>query len=307
MESGKTMYQKEYGFSLSLINVFSQHLQAHLKQYFPSDWQMILSLVFCRIAYQSPIKNMSYFIRNSYISNLLKLADVTDKSVSSFLQHIGSMRVEMVTYMKNFVSKDDSILVDATDIVCNSKNIFISKMGYNSDMNFQSQFCLLYLYSATNHEPFFYRLIPGNIADVSTLKNTMIERELTNALYISDKGFYSESNIEQLNALQMKYIIPLRRNNSCISYNLLSNITISNKYFKFRDRYVCYTQQTIDKGNIYIYLNVNLKEEERVDYLNRIAKFPERTIFYISDEYAIKESQIGYYCFTYQSNLGVYF
>ncbi len=37
MESGKTMYQKEYEFSLSLINVFSQHLQAHLKQYFPSD------------------------------------------------------------------------------------------------------------------------------------------------------------------------------------------------------------------------------------------------------------------------------
>ncbi len=58
-----------------------------------------------------------------------------------------------------------------------------------------------------------------------SLKNTMIESELTNALYISDKGFYSESNIEQLNALQMKYIIPLRRNNSCVSYNLLSNIT----------------------------------------------------------------------------------
>ena len=64
----------------------------------------------------------------------------------------------------------------------------------------------------------------------------------------------------------------------------------SNKYFKFRDRYVFYTQQTIDKGNIYIYLNGNLKEEERVDYLNRIAKFPER---YTSDEYAIKESQMG--------------
>ncbi len=41
---------------------------------------------------------------------------------------------------------------------------------------------------------------------------------------------------------------------------------------------------------IYIYLNGNLKEEERADYLNRIAKFPE---WYTSDEYAIKESQMG--------------
>ena len=54
----------------------------------------------------------------------------------------------MVGYMQQFTEKEDCVLVDATDIACNSSNISLSRKGYNSDMNFEPQITLLYIYSA---------------------------------------------------------------------------------------------------------------------------------------------------------------
>lgn len=57
--------------------------------------------------------------------------------------------------------------MDATDIVLQSAKIGLAQKGYNSEMKFQSQFVLLYLYDAKSLKPLYYRVLAGNIREVS--------------------------------------------------------------------------------------------------------------------------------------------
>ncbi len=197
-------------------------------------------MVYCRIVHQAPIKNISFHLSGSCLNELLEAAIPIEKNISQALKELGVMRTNMVTYRKAFVQPEDCILVDATDIACHSSNISLAAKGYNSRMDFELQFTLLYVYSATNHFPYFFRLLPGNIRAVSALKNTLEEAGITDTTFIANKGFYSESNVTALEAKNLKYIIPLRRNNKQINYELLKDIDLKPTYFKYLKEFVFY-------------------------------------------------------------------
>jgi len=40
-------------------------------------------------------------------------------------------------------------------------------------MDFQPQFVLLYFYDAVSLRPLYYRMLPGNIREISAMKNTI--------------------------------------------------------------------------------------------------------------------------------------
>jgi len=42
--------------------------------------------------------------------------------------------------------------------------------------------------------------------------------KIKDVIYIADKGFFSQENIEQLALQKLQYIIPLHRNNKLIDY-----------------------------------------------------------------------------------------
>ncbi len=281
---------KEYGFSFYLYQQVRTEIQPVLEQIFPDDWAMIIALAYCRILYQSPLKNIPFHLSCSSLLQLLSMDCPGETEVSQTLRKIGKQRSAMVQYMQRFTDNEDCVLVDATDIACNSSNIGLSQKGYNSDMNFEPQITLLYIYSARKHKPLFFRLVAGNIKDVSILKNALMESGINNAVFISDKGFYSEANLGRLDELQMKYIIPLRRDNKAINYALLDGIETKQSYFKFRTRYIFYTSHQHGNNQIYLFLDGRLKEDEKTDYLNRITTLPEK---YTSRGYKEKIKTMG--------------
>lgn len=146
---------KEYGFSLYFYRQVQQEIVPALKQYFPDEWMMILALAYCRMLHHSPLKNIPFHLRCSSLLQLLAMECPEEQAASQALRRIGTQRNNMVAYMRTFSEDDDCVLVDATDITCNSANISLSKKGYNSDMNFEPQVTLLYIYSAKKHKPFF--------------------------------------------------------------------------------------------------------------------------------------------------------
>lgn len=286
----RKVVDKEYGFSFYLNWQIQAEILPALKQSFPDHWTMIIALVYCRVLYQSPLKNIPYHLSCSSLSELLLMVYPDEAEVSQALREIGKQRSTMVQYMQQFTDKDDCVLVDATDIACNSSKISLSQKGYNSDMNFEPQVTLLYIYSAKKHRPLFFRLVPGNIKDVSILKNALIESGISKAVFISDKGFYSEANLSRLDELQMRYIIPLRRDNKAIDYALLEGIETKQSYFKFRDRYIFYTSHPYGDKQVCLFMDGRLKENEKTDYLNRITTLPEK---YTSKGYGEKIKAMG--------------
>ena len=61
-------------------------------------------------------------------------------------------------------------------------------------------------------KPAFYRVIAGNVRDVTALSMTLSESGMKNGIIVADKGFASEANFDDIEAANIKYIVPLKRN-----------------------------------------------------------------------------------------------
>ena len=131
-------------------------------------------------------------------------------------------------------------------------------------MDFELQFNLLYVYSATNHSHYFFRLLPGNIREVSALNNTLEEVGITDTTFMADKGFYLEKNINALEDKRLKYIIPLWRNKKQINYDLLKDIDLKPTFFKYLTGFIfyqIYPNENKKNSTINMYYDGKMKEQ----------------------------------------------
>lgn len=274
----KEVFCLEYGYAQWLMATFeSDGLIDDLKTHFPGLWKFIVAMVYCRTAHKAPLKNIPFFWEQSAMSDLLDWKEnLNDQKVSDLLFALGSKQASIHEFLKPKDNSSKTILMDATDIVLQSNKITLAQKGYNANMDFQPQFVLLYLYDASSLKPLYYRMLPGNIREISALQNTIKISGMEHCVYIADKGFFSASNIDELERLGMQFIIPLKRNNELIPYDNLSNIEQTDNYFDFANRFIFFADTHKDKNrNIDLFLDGKLKEQEKSDYLARIKSLPE--------------------------------
>ena len=261
-----TLTTKEYGAQHLLRQLAVKQIQA-LEQVFGTDGKLMFVFAFFRLTEQSPIKNVSLYFMNSYLSEVWNEVSITDKIISQLLRRVGANRERIVAYMKNFIREGEKILLDMTHVVTHSHQIESAQSGYNNALSFEPQINLMYLFSAQQQEPIYYRMVPGNIRDVKAFTLTMEECNLKNVTLIADKGFYSKSNISTLEDAGLNYIIPLQRNSSLIPYPPDGQ---KNKqwdgYFTFQEKIIWYRQQQ----NVTVFLQQELRIAEEKDYLKRV-------------------------------------
>jgi transposase len=272
-------FVREYGFSKWLLDTMeATGMLQDLKLHFPSLWQFVVCMVYCRIGYQSPLKNVPFHLSHASLLSLLSWdAHLTDQKISDLLFILGTHQQQMHQYMQPKDQQTTTVLIDATDVMLQSTQVALAQKGYNADMKFQPQFVLLYLYDAQTLRPLYYRILPGNIRDVAALQNTLKMSGMEHCVYIADKGFFSEANLSELERLQMQYIIPLRRDNKCIPYTQLENIEQTDNYFEHKKRFIFFTNTTEvgQTRKIELFLDGKLKEQEKTDYLRRVQTLPE--------------------------------
>ena len=261
---------RESGYT-GFINSYSTDIIEKLKEYFPHDWKWILYMAYCRLVHHSPIKNMPFHISKSMLveENTFTLSD---RTFSNALRRIGIQRSAVASYLKSFIKPDDHVMVDMTNIFSASNKLYHAKEGYNSDMIFDKQFNLMYIYSAKLLQPVFYRLYAGNIREVTAFKMCLQESGLNDAVVIADKGFYSLANVAILNSEGIKFIMPVKRDNALINYDLIQN---ARHRFKYNDRYVWYATWEVNGMQVAGFRDDKLKVQEEKDYLDRTVSIPE--------------------------------
>lgn len=282
---------KEYGASFLVSHKFSAYGSA-LQKVFPDLWQSILAIAYCRFIYRCPLKSIPFRLSQSYLPELMKLKQFNDKTSSYVLKTIGGMHDQRLSYMKSFIRREEYLLMDATNVFSNSTQMSISKKGYNSDMNYDPQFNLMYLYSAKTNMPVYYRLLPGNIREVKAFKNCLLEAGLSEAIIIADKGFYSQKNLDLLEQENLKFILPLKRDNTLINYETLddNSFKIADSYFEHEKRIIWYREFCANGLSLFLFLDESLKLKEERDYLRRIETHPES---YSNKEYHKKRNAFG--------------
>ena len=283
---------KEYGFTQFLDNQFFDVIQK-LKLFFPDDWQAILVGVYCRLAFQAPLKQIAFHYGHSYLSKRYPDLAVNDKDYSQMLRKIGRDRDSLSAFMRSFIQAGEHILVDLTHMPLKSEQIPLSKPGYNADMDYHPQYNLLYIYSIGLSLPVFYRIVPGNIREIKAIQLTLQEAQIKDCILIADKGFYAKSSVETLHANNLHYIVPLRRNNTLIDADELERdkIKAGSRYFTFEKRVIWYSSYTIEKNQtIYCFLDPVLEVKEEQDFIARIEKQPDK---YTIEEYHSRKRKFG--------------
>ena len=101
-------------------------------------------------------------------------------------------------------------------MVTQSQSLSLAHCGYNSQQVHDPQVNLFFIFSATAHQPLFYRLLPGNIREIKACHLTLKESGIAKAILIADKGFYSQQNATDLQDAKLHFILPLRRNSQLI-------------------------------------------------------------------------------------------
>ena len=70
---------------------------------------------------------------------------------------------------------------------------------------------LMMAFSTRQMLPVYYRILPGNVKDITSILTSLDEFGDRSSTPIGDKGFYSKKNEEELEKRNVDYIIALRR------------------------------------------------------------------------------------------------
>jgi transposase len=218
-----------------------------LKSIFPDNYLQILSLAYYMVIedsnalYKYPAfakKHVLPFQNNlssQRISELLSSID--DNSMSKFFVNQTKRRID-----------DEYFAYDITSISSYSKNIELVKYGHNKDDDNLAQVNIAIIVGEKSLLPVYYRILPGNINDVTTIKKFILDTQflnLPNLKFVMDRGFYSSENISELHQNGYKFVMGIKTNIKFISKQIedIVDILDSNKYYS-ADHDVCCTTKT---------------------------------------------------------------
>lgn len=280
---------KEYGLS-AFISSNCQELIRNLRETLPKEWNRILAMGYCRLRNQSPIKYIQEDFSDSYLSQSLGTTGLSARSLSDFMKGLGKNREGMVAFMRRYSNVGGNILFDGTDILSASAKMDFPRMSKTKLGGFSEAINLMMAFSTLQMLPVYYRILPGNVKDITAFLTSIDELGDTTATAIGDKGFYSKNNVAELEKRKINYIIALRRSTSGIDYNAF-NQHRSEGHFFYAGRLIKYDTQNIDDKKVFLYYDAKHAAEEEADYLRRVDD--EKYERYTMESYACKASQFG--------------
>lgn len=185
-----------------LFEVINNNIFENLKEVFP--------MIIYRLCFESAMYNCENWIEGNIINYLFLNIDLSSQRISEIFSILGEESIQRAffkDYLNLIGGSKKSVIIDATSLP-NHINIDLNAWG-RSDGKIDKQFRLLCVVDQFSKAPLFYRLLPGNITDVSTLETTISELEemgVNNSLVLMDAGYFSESNICDLYNRKINFI-----------------------------------------------------------------------------------------------------
>ena len=290
---------KTFGLYHLFCSLIAPEIASLMENFEVDVVEKLLTFSMMRWAYQSPIKRIANYHVHDFCSEVwCNKEKISDKKISDTLKFLGQNREILVAWMKSRLgmqneSANKFVMMDSTHVTTVSEKLSINAKGYNPSFDFDKQIRLMYLFSAELNQPIYYRLLNGNITDIKSMSLCVKEMNVSDVVFIADKGFYSKNNIKQLNENELQYIIPLHRNSALIDFAPLEKANFKkeiNRYFEYQGRIIWYYQYQKEEQNIVTFLDEKLRVEEETDYLKRTHTHPEE---YTQDKFYEKIHHFG--------------
>ena len=205
LDFGDGYFLHEWIKKSEYYNLLSKHLFEKLPGLFP--------LIIYRLCTQLAMYNCENWADGNVIGCLFKNIKLSSQRISDMITYLGDESVQrsfFIDYIKLVGGSNKSVIIDATSLP-NQINIDFNAWG-KADGKIDKQFRLLCVIDQINKTPLFYRFLPGNITDVTTLQTTIIELKamgVENSFILIDAGYYSESNILDLYERKIDFLTRL--------------------------------------------------------------------------------------------------
>ena len=217
--------------------------------------------------------------REGNVTNLLhKNANLSSQNISKVLSKLGDERLQRDFFEKYLTqvcslskdSKTEGVIIDATSLP-NEINSGFNAWG-RSDNAIEKQFRFMCIVDQISKKPLFYRFLPGNLVDISTLQNTILELKemgVSSSFALLDAGYCSEANIVDLYANKIDFLTRLPADRK-ISKELLKDntgkIEIASNATRYNNRtlFIQKTETNLygHKGYAYLVLDLSRKSKE---------------------------------------------
>jgi transposase len=208
---GITATSRVAGPYLVLEKITKTHgLDKLLKRCFGEKWELILSLVYFLVH-----KGNALSRAEAWSASCLHPYDesIASQRISELLREVSEDERQMflARWLEHVLEKD-YLCYDITSVSSYARHNEYTHYGYNRDDESLEQINLAMLFGQNTQLPAYYRRMPGNITDVSTLKTTVKSLDFLGADSIHmvlDRGFYSVVNIDELYRRRHKFTIAL--------------------------------------------------------------------------------------------------
>jgi transposase len=162
---------------------------------------------------------------------------------------------------------------DTTSVSSWSEYIKAVRYGKNKDEDDLPQVNMALVFGEESTLPVYYRVLPGNISDVSTLNKLLRDvkyLEIDKLKLVMDRGFYSADNVNALYKGHHKFLISIKLGNKYISEVLAEAKKTIKEYGNYDAKHEVY-RYTLTSKWPYVEKDKNGKvivEEERRIYIH---------------------------------------
>lgn len=256
-------------------------LKEALEEVFGGEAEDILNLSYYSICEGRPL----YLYRHWADMTSLRggTGVMSSQKISRLLKELGREEVLRERFLSEWVSRQrdaQAVVFDITSFSSYSKRIELLEWGYNRDGEALRQVNLGVVMGSPSGFPITYRVYPGSITDVVTLKNLIGYLEgkgLRQYMFVLDRGFYSERNIRMMKQEGVDFIVPLpfstKAARSILSRHL-KELEQAVNGFIYEDEAYFHVQGDVEIGGkgvkFHIYSNEKRKAEGMENLLRRL-------------------------------------
>ncbi len=207
-------YILDFGDAFAINNCLENSgFSSFIKKIFGKKSDSIMALLNYKLCHGGAMNYADKWLDGSYTKIQYKNANISSQRISELFKEIGNeslLKDFFKEYISEYTKSKNGIIIDVTSLP-NQIHIPLSTWGLRGE-EIDKQIRFLLVVDKETHYPLYFRILPGNIVDVSALKNTLEELkryDVESNFVCLDAGFFSEDNIKDFYERKINFLTRL--------------------------------------------------------------------------------------------------
>ncbi len=254
VDFGDTFFITEYMHSSGFIDII-------LKLGYGNP-DRICSMIIFYIVSNLSNSNAIHWYEGNIVNLIYPKANLSSQRISEFLETIGSIENQLtfhrayIDYIVDNYNSDENILIDSSGLPNFSNTSFTCTNVHNGKVNQECR--LIFVAQKSTCIPLFYKLVPENIVDVSTLQTILLHLEELNIdinSCIIDDGYNSKDDLDffydDKHYPKINFVTRVKSTDSKFKTmidNELESLEEKENFVKYKDRYLFIKKKLVKVG-----------------------------------------------------------